>query len=76
MSDPKIQVFVTSQMTDGGAQKSITNMSAVAKLTINMLVTLCIDFVVVTAMITFNKKKKNEQKCKMSPFSTDDDATT
>ena len=62
MSDPKIQVFVTSQMTDGGAQNSITNMSAVAKLTINMLVTLCIDFVVVTAMITFKKTKRKRVK--------------
>ena len=62
ISDPKIQVFVTSHMTDGGAQKSITNISAVAKLTIKMLVTLCIDFVVVTAMITWKKiaKKCNE----------------
>ena len=50
--DPNIQVFVTSQMTDGGAQKSITNISAVAKLTMKILVTLCIDFVVVTAIMT------------------------
>ena len=46
-------------MTDGGAQKSITNISAVAKLTIKMLVTLCIDFVVVTAMITWKKIANN-----------------
>ena len=40
-------------MTEGGAQKSMTSMSAMAKLTIKMLVTLCIDLVVVTAMITW-----------------------
>ena len=46
-------MFVTSHMTEGGAQKSMTSMSAMAKLTIKMLVTLCIDLVVVTAMITW-----------------------
>ena len=50
--DPKIHVFVTSQMTEGGAQNNITNMSAIARLTMKMLVTLCIDLVVVTAMNT------------------------
>ena len=50
--DPKIHVFVTSQMTEGGAQNNITNMSAIARLTMKMLVTLCMDLVVVTAMNT------------------------
>ena len=50
--DPKIHVFVTSQMTEGGAQNNITSMSAIARLTMKMLVTLCIDLVVVTAMNT------------------------
>ena len=52
MSDPKIQVLVTSQMTEGGAQKSMTNMSAMAKFTMKMFVTDCIDLVVVTAIKT------------------------
>jgi hypothetical protein len=55
--EPKIQVFVTSQMTEGGAQKSMTNMSAMARLTMKMLVTDCIDLVVVTAMNTCRKEK-------------------
>ena len=42
MSEPKIHVLVTSQMMDGGAQKSITRMSASARFTMKMLVTLCI----------------------------------
>ena len=41
MSEPKIHVFVTSQMMDGGAQNSITRMSARARFTMKMLVTLC-----------------------------------
>lgn len=63
MSDPKIQVLVTSQMTLGGAQNSMTNMSAMAKLTMKMLVTLCMDFVVVTAIITC--KRCNEKHLKL-----------
>ena len=51
-TDPNIHVLVTSQMTEGGAQNSMTSISAIAKLTINMLVTDCIDFVVVTAIRT------------------------
>lgn len=58
MRSPKIQVLVTSQITEGGAQKSITNMSATARLTMKILVTLCIDFVVVTAMMTYKKNAK------------------
>ena len=54
--EPKSQVFVTSQMTLGGAQKSMTDMSAMAKLTMKILVTDCIDFVVVTATITCKNK--------------------
>ena len=53
IKEPNIQVFVTSQITEGGAQNSITSMSAIAKLTMKMLVTLCIDFAVVTATITW-----------------------
>ena len=53
--EPNIQVFVTSQMTEGGAQKSMTNMSAMARFTMKMLVTDCIDLVVVTAMKTWQE---------------------
>ena len=52
ITDPNIQVFVTSQMTEGGAQNSITSMSAMAKLTMKMFVTDCMDLVVVTAIKT------------------------
>ena len=52
ITDPNIHVFVTSQMTEGGAQNNITSMSAIAKLTMKMFVTDCIDFVVVTAIKT------------------------
>ena len=41
MSEPKIHVLVTSQMMEGGAQKSMTRMSARARFTMKMLVTLC-----------------------------------
>ena len=44
-------------MTEGGAQKSMTSMSAIARLTMKMFVTDCIDLVVVTAMKTCRKKK-------------------
>ena len=52
MSDPKIQVLVTSQMMEGGAQNSMTRMSARARFTMKIFVTDCMDLVVVTAMKT------------------------
>ncbi len=52
MSDPNIHVLVTSQMMDGGAQKSMTRMSATARFTMKMFVTDCIERVELTAMIT------------------------
>ena len=54
-TEPNNHVLVTSQMTEGGAQKSMTSISAMAKLTMNIFVTDCIDFVVVTAMKTYKK---------------------
>ena len=57
ITEPKIHVLVTSQITEGGAQNNITSMSAIAKLTIKMFVTDCIDFVVVTAMKTCRNNK-------------------
>ena len=50
--DPKSQVFVTSQMTLGGAQNNMTKKSATAKFTMKMFVTDCMDFDIVTAMKT------------------------
>ena len=60
IKDPKNHVLVTSQITEGGAQNNITNISAMARLTIKIFVTLCIDFVVVTAMNTYWKKDCND----------------
>lgn len=57
MSEPKIQVLVTSQMMEGGAQKSMTRMSARARFTMKMLVTDCMDLVVTTAMNTWTRIK-------------------
>ena len=59
MSDPNIHVFVTSHMMEGGAQKSITRMSATARFTMKMLVTDCIERVELTAMITCDKEGKS-----------------
>ena len=56
--DPKSQVLVTSQMTLGGAQNKRTRKSARAKLTMNMLVTDCIDLVIDTAVNTCAQQKK------------------
>ena len=56
INDPKIHVLVTSQITDGGAQNNMTNISAIARFTMNMLVTLCMDLVVVTAIMTWKRK--------------------
>ena len=53
MSAPKIQVLVTSQMTEGGAQKTMTRMSARARFTMKMLVIDCIDLVDATAENTW-----------------------
>ena len=59
MSAPKIQVLVTSQMTLGGAQKTITRMSARARFTMKMLVMDCIDLVEATAENTCWKRREN-----------------
>ena len=55
--DPKSQVLVTSHMTLGGAQNKRTRKSARAKLTMNMLVTDCIDLVIDTAVNTCAEEK-------------------
>ena len=62
MSDPNIHVFVTSHMMEGGAQKSITRMSATARFTMKMLVTDCIERVELTAMITCYKEGKSNSR--------------
>ena len=57
MSDPNIHVLVTSQMMEGGAQNTMTRMSARARFTMKMLVTDCMLLVVVTAMNTWRMTK-------------------
>ena len=64
MSAPKIQVLVTSQMTEGGAQKTMTRMSARARFTMKMLVIDCIDLVDATAENTW-KADENTRCCRI-----------